>query len=157
MCCGRNLAAAREARTAAKITDLSLGPKGENLRDVFKPLLSIFLWQIERSGVSDVSKVLMQVFCENFRVLFFKPLAPFVYEFELWGIGAFEARHWNGATEGGLLGDPEASQTLRPHRHVLYIQSTGTFAVSSPCAHFFAHPVTAAIVTSMGAVSTRSR
>jgi len=113
--------AAKEVRSAAKTTYLSGGPNGENLRELSKPLIFGLLWHTKRLGVSDMSKVLMQALRENVQILLSESLAPFVYEFDLWGIGAFFVGHLDGAAEGDRLGDLEASGTLRFQRYILYI------------------------------------
>ena len=70
------------------MTHVVLGPDAVEPRDVFKPLLSGFLWPTERSRVGDLAIVLMQGFCDKVYILRFECLGPFVGEFDLWGIGA---------------------------------------------------------------------
>ena len=117
VCCEGDLAAMKEVRPATKITYLSAGPRGENHREVSNPFLFVFHWLVNRFGVGETLKVLVQALGENARVLFFESLTPFEYEFDLW---AFDVRHWDEAVEGGLLADPEA-----------YYISTSTFAAAT--------------------------
>jgi len=42
---------------AAKISDLSVGPKTDNSREAPKPLFFGLLWPVKRSGVSDMAEV----------------------------------------------------------------------------------------------------
>ena len=125
--CGRDLATAKEVRLAAKITYLSVGPKGDNLRETPKPLLFGSLLLVKRPGVADFAKVLVQRLRDNVEVLFFESLTPLQYKPDLWGIRAFGVRHWDKATDGGLPEESGEGRTLRPqipgfilhiHRHV---------------------------------------
>jgi len=84
---------AKGVRLAAEMTCLGLGPKGENISKMFEPLLLVLFWPPKRSGVSDMVKVVVQAFCEDFHALFLESPTPFVYELDLWRSGALGVGH----------------------------------------------------------------
>jgi len=106
--CGRGLAAAKEVRSAAKITYLGFGPESEALADGFEPLLFGLLWLVERSGVDDMTIVLVQTLREKVPVFLLESPAPFLQEFGLRRSEAFEVGHWDEANRGCIPEDLEA-------------------------------------------------
>lgn len=96
-------------RLAAKMTCLGVSPKGENISEMFKPILLVLLWPPKRSGVSDMVEVVVQALCEYFYTLFLESPTPFIYELDLWGSGILGVGHWDEAAGGYLPEDPEAS------------------------------------------------
>jgi len=65
----------------------------KNTPEVFKPLLSGLLWYTKRSWVMGVTIVLVQILRDMGQVPVFESPTPFVDEIDLWGGGAFWARH----------------------------------------------------------------
>lgn len=54
-----------------------------------KPFVFGLLWLTDGPGVGETAKILVQVFPDNVQILLREPPTPFVYEFELRGIGVF--------------------------------------------------------------------
>ena len=73
-----------EGVSANDLAYLLLGPKAENPRNMFKPLLSGLFWPAEGSRVSDLAIILVQALRDEIRVFLFECLAPCVDKFELW-------------------------------------------------------------------------
>ena len=107
--CERDSATTKRDPVAIKTPYLPLSPEVENPGHILKPLLFCFLRLAERSRVHDIAIVLVQALRDAIHVPRVKCLKPFVDEFDLWGIRAFRVRHWDGAIEGELRGDPEPS------------------------------------------------
>jgi len=85
----RDLAAAERIPVTTNITHIVVGPKAENARDMFKPLLSGLLWPTNRSRVGCVAIVLVQGLCDKAQVPLLESPVPFKHKFDLWGIGGF--------------------------------------------------------------------
>jgi len=122
--CGRESVVRKGVRLAEKMTCLGVSPKGENISEMFKPILLVLLWPSKRSGMSDMVKVVVQALCEYFYALFSESPTPFVYELDLWRCGALGVGHWDEAAGGYLPEDPEAG------RGVTYYISAGTSAAT---------------------------
>ena len=84
---------------AGSMTCLIVGPRADNPRDVFKPLLSCLLRHTKRSWVMDKATILVQDLPNKAQVLLIESLAHLVHEFDLGGGGASWVGHWD---EGGL-------------------------------------------------------
>jgi len=93
--CGRSLAAAKDVQAVTNTTHLTVGPKADNARGMFKPLLSSNLWLTERSWVIRVTIVLVQALRNKGHIPFFESLVPLEHEFDLRGIGIFPVWHWD--------------------------------------------------------------
>jgi len=117
--CGRSLTAAKRVRAVVNVAHLTPSHEAKNSPEVFKPLLSGFLWLTKRSWEGCVAIVLVQMLLNLAQVPVFESLTPFVDEFDLWGIGAIWAGHWGGAAEG------EFSKVQR------WVKHPGTFPATS--------------------------
>ena len=98
----------KEVRVPAHTIYLVVGPKADDARDMFKPLLSGSIRLTKRSWVICVAIVLVQALRDKGQVLIFESLAPFKHELDLRGIGIFPVGHWN---EG--VGDRSSVRTKR--------------------------------------------
>ena len=124
--CERDLAAAKEVRSATKITYLGFGPESEALAHGFEPLLFGLLWLVERSGIDDMTKVLVQTLREKVPVPLLESPAPSLQEFGLRRSEAFEVGHWDEANRGRIAEDSEAGPGAT------YYISTRTSAALTP-------------------------
>ena len=88
--CGRDLATAKGVPVVTNITYLLFGPEVDNPRDMFKPVFFGLLWLADGSRVSGTTKVLVHTLRDKVHVFLLESLFPFVDEFDLWGIGAFQ-------------------------------------------------------------------
>ena len=88
-------------------THLVAGGKADELREMSNGLLSVSLQMAQRSGVSAMAEVLMQVFRDELQVSLLESPTPLVYEFQLRGFGIVGNRHLEKLTDGVLFEDPE--------------------------------------------------
>ena len=86
--CGRGLTAAKGIREVTDVAYIGFGPKGDDLAEIPDELLFVFLRPTERSRVSDMAEVLVQIFGEGVHILRIESFVPREDEFDLWG-GAF--------------------------------------------------------------------
>ena len=119
--CKRDLAAAKEARLTTKVTYYSGCDPTTNLPlGVIKIFLPVFLRDVERFGVNDMAKVLVQVLRDMVQVHLSKSLTQFADEFDLWGIGV---GHWDEAIGGEVLcgsgGKPDPRVIYRTSKPIL--------------------------------------
>ena len=126
----KGLSRGEEGPVTIKITYLPLDPEAETPRQILKPLLFGLLWLSERSRVHDIAIVPVQALRDAVDVPRVECPKPFMVEFDLWGIGTFRVRHWDGAIERGLRGDPEAS-CIDPQVLCLYSHNCDTFPATS--------------------------
>ena len=75
--CGRDLAAAKEVRSAAKTTYLGFGPVGDNLTEVSDEHVFGLGLLVNGLGVGDMTIVPVQALCEKVQVSSLESLAPF--------------------------------------------------------------------------------
>ena len=90
---------------AQQITYLRLSPEGKYLRHLLNPLFLVLCWPVKGTGVGDMLKVLVQVFCEVVYILLLETLAPLEDEFCFWG------RHWDEVIGVVVSGDSGVSLT----------------------------------------------
>ena len=77
-----------------------VGPKVDDPRDMFKPLLSGSIRLTKRSWIVGVAIVLVQALRDKGQVLVFEALGPFEHEFYLRRIGIFPVGHLDEVVEG---------------------------------------------------------
>ena len=107
--CGRDSATAKGNSVVIDITYLELGPEIEKRPSILKGLLFSLLLLAKRSRVNGIAIVLGHYVPDMSQVLLLDRLKPPVDEFDLRGVRAFWVGHWDGAIEGELPGDPEAT------------------------------------------------
>lgn len=93
-------------QAAINKTHLKVGPKADDPREPFKPLLSGFLWHTKRSRVSGVTVVFVQGLRNKFQIPLLESLTPFAHQFDLWGAGVVWVGHWDETTVGGFPWGP---------------------------------------------------
>ena len=117
-----DLTTAKELLVTTDITYLELSPEAHHPRELFKPLLSGLFWLAERSRVSDMSIVLVQILRDKTQVPLLKSPTPFVHKLDLWRFGTFWVGHWDEMIEGELLWGStcQIRHALYTHRHVAF-------------------------------------
>jgi hypothetical protein len=82
---------------------LIIDPKGEYPLHVLEVLLFALLWHTERSGVRDMTIVLVQMRRDKVYIPLHESTTPFVHEFDVRGFGVLLPRHQAETLGGGFL------------------------------------------------------
>lgn len=108
-----------------EISHLQVSPRRNRHLCAGTPLISGYLWLVERFGVGCTAKVLVEGLLENGHVPLHESFMPFVHEFDLWGIGAGhrDGRREFSETVGAQLKSSRSTNYIRASARGMFVRN----------------------------------